>query len=151
MSAAEPQQTSTVALAEQHSAIPNGLPDELVRTLATLNGAEPRAAQALIASLPFGSRATLSAYRLIEPIVDYSDAISLITITPDGWSVIRASAETNAPNEQDEAHWAAELDAAQARYRAGRFALVDSVATSLHSARVFVEERRRRRNDRAAL
>jgi len=151
MNVAEPHQSKQVVLAEQHaeqhSAIPDGLSSELVRTLATLQGAEPRAAQALIASLPYGSRATLSAYQLIEPIVRYPEAISPITITPAGWQVIRACAEAYSPTKSEEAQWAVELNAAEAAYRTGRFALGDGLTTWLRRARQLID---RRRDGRAA-
>jgi hypothetical protein len=141
MNVAQPHQSNQVALAEQHGAIPDVLSNDLVRTLATLQGAETRAAQALIASLSYGSRATLSAYQLIEPIHRDSDAISPITITPAGWRVIRACAEAYSPTEGDEAEWAAELQAAEASYRAGRFTLGDGLAASLRRARKLVGAR----------
>jgi hypothetical protein len=120
MNATTANESTPGALAERHDEIPDGLSDELVRTLAALGGADQRAAQALIASLPYGSRAGLSAYRLIEPIVRYPDAISPITVTPAGWCVIVACAEAYSPNEEQERALTAERKAAEATYRATR-------------------------------
>ena len=120
MNATTTNESTRVPLAERHDEIPDGLPDELVRTLAALGGADQRAAQALIASLPYGSRAALSAYRLIEPIVRYPDAISPITVTPAGWRAIAACAEVYPPNEEQERALTAERKAAEAAYRATR-------------------------------
>ncbi len=120
MNATTGNESRPVALAERHDEIPDGLPDELVRTLAALGGANQRAAQALIASLPYGSRVALSAYRLIEPIVRHPDAISPITVTPAGWRVIVACAEAYSPNEEQERALTAERKAAEAAYRAAR-------------------------------
>ncbi len=115
------------ALAERHPEIPDGLPDDLVRTLAVLDGADPRAAQALLASLPFGWRAALVAYGLIDPISKQADAISPINITSAGWRVISACAEAYAPDERQERDWAHALEVASAEHREGRFDLKDGL------------------------
>ena len=148
MNVAQPSQANPVALAERHDQIPNGLPNELVRTLAVLRDADESDAQALIASLPYGWRATLSAYGLIERIVPRPGAVSPITITKAGRAAIDASAEIYAPTEGDEARWAAELQAANAAYRAGRLSLPDVPGLVLSRMRDLVERRRSGRHAR---
>ncbi|MHB8243088.1 MAG: hypothetical protein ACYDHN_14000 [Solirubrobacteraceae bacterium] len=142
MNIAEAPQANPVALAEQHDQIPNGLPNELVQTLAVLHDADESDAQALIASLPYGSRVTLSAYGLIERIYPKPGAISPIAITEAGRRTIGASAEIYSPSEGDEARWAAELQAADAAYRAGRLSLPDFPGLALSRVRELIERRR---------
>jgi hypothetical protein len=142
MNVAEPNQAGTVALAECHEQIPNGLSNELVQTLAVLRDADESDAQALIASLPFGSRATLSAYGLIERIDPRPDVVSPITITEAGRHAIGAAAEIYSPTEDDEARWAAELEAADADYRAGRLPLPTAAGVALSRVRKLIERRR---------
>ncbi len=142
MNVAQPTQANPVALAERHDQIPNGLPNELVRTLAVLRDADESDAQALIASLPYGWRTTLSAYRLIERIYPRPDAVSPIKITNAGRAAIHASAEIYSPTEGDEARWADELQAANAAYRAGRLSLPDAPRLVLSRVRDLVDRRR---------
>jgi hypothetical protein len=134
------------ALAEQHPDLPDGLPNQLVRTLALLEGAEPRAARPLLASLAYGSRAALAAYGLIEPISGQLDAISPINITPGGWAVIRASAEVYSPSESQLHEWAVELDIARESHSLGRkLRLSQGLSALLETAWQRIEQRRRDR------
>lgn len=148
MNVSEPTQANPVALAERHDAIPNGLPNELVQTLAVLRDADEGDARALIASLPYGSRATLSAYGLIERIDPRPGAVSQITITEAGRSAIGASAEIYSPTEDDEARWAAELQVADAAYRAGRLSLPAAPGLALSTVRKLFERERTGRRAR---
>jgi len=95
-----------------------------LRTLALLKGAETRTAQALIASLSYESRTALSAYKLIEPIIQRQDAVSVINITNAGWRIIEACSKVYPPTESQERAWAVELKTAGEAYRQGRLAAI---------------------------
>ena len=112
-----PSQQDAVSLAKCREEIPDWLSDELVHILALLDGAEPRAAQALIASLPYGERAALSAHELIDPIIPRRGAVSLINVTAIGWLVIGACAKVYSPTDNQERAWTAALEEAYASYR----------------------------------
>src|ERR1035437_10330875 len=86
---------SAVSLAKYRGEIPGWLSDELMHILALLDGAEPREAQALIASLSYEERAALSAHELIDPIIQRRGAVSPINVTAIGWQVIRACAKAD--------------------------------------------------------
>jgi hypothetical protein len=93
--------------------------EELAHKLALLGGADPAAAQALIASMPYDDRVELSVRGLIGPIVKRRGAVSPIHVTAFGWGVIRSCVEAYPVTESQELLWTVELEEARAKWREG--------------------------------
>jgi len=105
---------------QSRTEVPVGLPERLVRTLASLADAPAGMAELVIASLGYGSRSALAAYGLIEPVPRRADEPAQIEITEAGRRVIDACAEQQPLSEDDLQQSTQALTRARERYEAQR-------------------------------